>query len=433
LNIQSERKATKLTTYALQMKRNKHSRYFQRKQEVARFLQRFPEVEGVVLSGGVALNVVANTHIAEVTGYPVYVPSSPSDCGLSIGMAWLATPPPFFYGYTVGSMSTTEGSAQHNPLQYLGAPLWDLHALPEAAEALNAVEASITSVASVLAAGGIVAIVRGRQEVGPRALGHRSLLSLPGASAQASMNRLKVREWWRPVAPVLAAEVAPRIFRRPFSSPYMSFAPLMRESDPLRSGKEPPGPQAHDLRFLQNLDEVWLPAVRHVDGSARAQTVTPAQDPWLHALLLETARQAGPDVPPVLCNTSFNTKGRPIINRLDEALFLLRTSPDLAAVVVNDKMFLSPQISKGKLDSSPVIDGTPISGMEPGKDAWARHATYLPWSERLAARETYADRVARAAEGQGNDVFDPSERESAPSWWLEKADPSFNEPQSFHT
>ena len=103
------------------------------------------------------------------------------------------------------------------------------------------------------------------------------------------------------------------VFAEGFWSPFMSFAPQM----------------------LPGASEHW-PAVTHFDGSARAQSVSANSDPWMHRLLLAVAAHTGT---PLLCNTSFNTKGRPILNRLAEALALLDTLPDLDYLLVDGWLF----------------------------------------------------------------------------------------------
>jgi predicted NodU family carbamoyl transferase len=112
-----------------------------------------------------------------------------------------------------------------------------------------------SEIAELLEDDQVIGVVRGRSEHGPRALGHRSLLSYPSAGMKERMNALKAREWYRPVAPMVAEEEADSMFERdalnqPLHSPFMSFAP-----------------------FLKPNAAVALPAVTHADSSARPQTV----------------------------------------------------------------------------------------------------------------------------------------------------------------
>src|SRR5262245_44493446 len=134
----------------------------------------------------------------------------------------------------------------------------------------------------------VIGWFQGRMEFGPRALGGRSILASPlHASMQARLNEIKDWEDFRPVAPVVLEEEAPRWFAHAGESPFMLFV-----YDVL--------PEKTDL----------IPAVRHVDGTARIQTINRTQHPPYYDLL--RAFQARTGVP-VLVNTSFNTRGEPIV------------------------------------------------------------------------------------------------------------------------
>ena len=140
------------------------------------------------------------------------------------------------------------------------------------------------------------------------------------------MNVIKAREWWRPVAPMVAVEDAASIFERGLDwgvlSPYMSKAPRLTEA----AMRE-------------------LPAIVHYDGTARPQVVIESDDPWLHALLLEVKRRTGGYA--CLINTSFNTRGKPILNRAAEALELLLESEDMDAVVIGNKIVAKREAKRG--------------------------------------------------------------------------------------
>ena len=159
--------------------------------------------------------------------------------------------------------------------------------------------------------------MRGRQEYGPRALGHRSLLAVPDASdIKARLNRLKGREFYRPVVPMIASEALEAVFgaHRSVESPYMSMAPAV----------------------LPKVAERF-PGLAHVDGTARHQSVSPRDEPWLHALLDAVGRRTGLAA---LINTSFNAKGKPICNTVRGALEMLDALPDLKFLLVEDWLFV---------------------------------------------------------------------------------------------
>ena len=295
-------------------------------------------VQGLAVAGGGALNVLLNAKARRRFGLPVYVPSAPGDGGLAVGFAWMHSPPP-------------PTRAQQN-LAYLGLRLVDIdwddggekevgarprprpeavssspspspsvtttttsttteskpHTLPrleEVAADWRAVRVDVGEVAALLAAGNIIGVVRGRSEFGPRALGHRSLLAVPSKGMKTRMNTIKAREHWRPVAPMILAEDVDKVFAEPVDSPYMSFAARLRPE------------------MIETAPAIW-----HFDGTARPQTVR-REEPWLHALLTEVKALTGLGI---LCNTSFNTKGQPMVNTAKEALAFLESSDDLASV-----------------------------------------------------------------------------------------------------
>lgn len=267
--------------------------------------------DGLALTGGCALNVIANSYLARVFAMPLWVPPHPGDGGLSIGAAWQLQRPP-----------------AREPLQHAGPALFDVSLVDAKIDAFTenrteAVvvqkleeEALIERVADLLAGGAIVGVARASMEFGPRALGRRSLLAVPGKGACHAMNVVKFREWWRPCAPVVAHEDLLRVFATLPRSPYMSFAPDLTEG-----AKEA------------------LPDIVHFDGTARPQTVSNEDDAWLHKLLLAVKARTGWAV---LINTSFNARGKPILNTAREALALLGSSRMMSAVVFDGTLVELP-------------------------------------------------------------------------------------------
>jgi carbamoyltransferase len=160
-------------------------------------------------------------------------------------------------------------------------------------------------VARYLAKGEIVGWFQGRMELGPRALGNRSVLADPcSISIRDRVNRIKGREFWRPLAPVVLAEHASDYFTLNGPSPFMLFATQVRS----------------EKRSV-------IPGVVHVDGSARPQTVTRDQNPLLYDLITAFYRKTGV---PVLLNTSFNAAGEPIVCTPQDAVnTFLRTGIDV--------------------------------------------------------------------------------------------------------
>jgi carbamoyltransferase len=253
----------------------------------------------LALAGGVALNCVANAHLARHGPFDdVWVQPAAGDAGTALGAA-----------LHVGSRA--DGLADPFPGADLG------RAYPD-----NEIEAELRrarvpfvrppsiadTAAEVLAGDGVVAWFQGRSEYGPRALGHRSLLAHPGHAANVErLNEVKGREQFRPVAPMVLAERAADLFAGVLPSPYMLFT--------------------HQVR-----DE-WrgrIPAVVHVDGTARIQTVDRDREPRLAELLDRFEARCGL---PALVNTSLNTAGRPMVDSPHDALELFGSAPiDLLAI-----------------------------------------------------------------------------------------------------
>jgi carbamoyltransferase len=180
--------------------------------------------------------------------------------------------------------------------------------LQEAAVPFEEPEDIAETVAEELARDGIVAWFQGRSEYGPRALGHRSLMAHPGRAENLErLNRVKGREEFRPVAPMVVADRAAEIFTGQLPSPYMLFV--------------------HDVA------DAWrerIPAVVHVDGTARIQTVEERREPLVARMLHAFERRTGL---PVVVNTSLNTAGRPMVDDPRDALECFGSAPvDLLAI-----------------------------------------------------------------------------------------------------
>jgi carbamoyltransferase len=153
----------------------------------------------------------------------------------------------------------------------------------------------VEEAAERLARGEVIGWFQGRMELGPRALGNRSILADPrSVSTRDRVNRLKGREQWRPLAPAVTAEASDLYFDLPFESPFMLLATSVR--DRTRQG---------------------APAVVHIDQSARPQTVRRDQNAVFHQLLTAFERRSGL---PILMNTSFNTSDEPIVCSPDDAI-----------------------------------------------------------------------------------------------------------------
>ena len=254
----------------------------------------------LTMAGGVALNCVANTRIAAEGPFEqVWVQPAAGDSGTSLGAAM--------------HVATVEGDpVRPMPGADLGRGWTDEEVeswLVTAKVPYERPRDLADAVAAVLADNGVVAWFQGRSEFGPRALGRRSLMAHPGyASNLERMNDVKGREQFRPVAPMVLAERAASMFGRgPLPSPYMLFvhdvAPEWRER---------------------------IPAVVHVDGTARIQSIDRQEEPLVARLLELFEARTGL---PVVINTSLNTAGRPMVDDPRDALECFGSAPvDLLAI-----------------------------------------------------------------------------------------------------
>jgi carbamoyltransferase len=209
-----------------------------------------------------------------------------------------------------------------------------------AAERLPDPGAVARRVAERVAAGAVVGVLQGRAEFGPRALGARSILADARSPAmQRVLNlRIKFRESFRPFAPIVLAERAAEYFELSSESPYMLF------TAPVRTERRRAGGATATMQDRLNVVRSDIPAVTHVDYSARVQTVARAENPFLHAVLAEFDRLTGC---PVMINTSFNVRGEPPVCHPREALAgFLHTGMEVLALgsYVVEKSAVDPRL-----------------------------------------------------------------------------------------
>ena len=258
------------------------------------------DVDVIAIGGGCGLNTVANARLAAASprGLPVAIPPHCGDAGLGLGALWL---------------SAREDLGRTPQLSFNGAPLAPalarpgrLYAPDEITRAASAfyprlvLDPSVASAASLacrLATGDVIGVLNGRSEIGPRALGGRSILADPRSVAtRERINRaLKRREPFRPLAPIILA------------ADYGEWFEDDRQADP------------YMLKVARATERCrrFAPAVLHVDGTARVQVVNVDGDPWLVTLL--EAFRAATGVP-LLVNTSFNRRGEPMVETPADAV-----------------------------------------------------------------------------------------------------------------
>jgi carbamoyltransferase len=261
--------------------------------DLARWLHARTGDRQLVMAGGVALNCVANSRLAAEGPFErIWVQPAAGDAGTAMGAALHLA------------------RELDEPVQPMRTPAlgreWDeadlARRLRTAAVPFERPADLGDAVAELIAGNGVVAWFQGRSEWGPRALGHRSLLANATRSDNTQrLNDIKGREQFRPIAPMVLLERAGAIFDGPLPSPHMLFTHQVRDGWRER-----------------------IPAVVHVDGTARAQTVDRSEEPLVAHMLDCVERRTGV---PLVVNTSLNTAGRPMVDDPRDALECFGSAP----------------------------------------------------------------------------------------------------------
>jgi carbamoyltransferase len=270
--------------------------------ELAEWLQRQTGSENLCFAGGVALNCVLNAAIRDAGIFKnIWVQPAAGDAGTALGAAmWIDA-----------QQRPGQGRSFYMEHAYWGPDYNDeeiARFLDWAKVPYRRMQNVAEETADLLVQDKVIGWFQGRMEFGPRALGSRSILASPiSPSMQARLNEVKDREDFRPVAPVVMEEAAPEWFEQADYSPFMLFVYKVKQDKKDR-----------------------IPAVCHVDGTARIQTINRQQHPRYYDLLKAFAARTGV---PVLINTSFNTLGKPIVCTPRDALECFWSSPFDALVI----------------------------------------------------------------------------------------------------
>lgn len=251
----------------------------------------------LLISGGCGLNCQWNDWWSNSTHFSgVFIPPCCNDSGIAIGAA-------------ADAIRHLNGDPKLSWSVNCGAEfVWDS---TPGSNGYTQADVNYRKLTEIMLRGGVIAWIQGGSDIGPRSLGSRSLLACPkSATSRQRLNSIKFRDDYRPIAPICIEEVAHEYFAGPLPSKYM-------------------------LSFHRCISSA-LPAVTHVDGSARLQTITRSDQPSLYELLKTYHCLGGV---PVLCNTSLNFPGLGFINRMSDLLHFVRERR-LEGFVVNDQMFL---------------------------------------------------------------------------------------------
>jgi carbamoyltransferase len=269
---------------------------------LADWLHQTTRLDALCIAGGVGLNCVLNARLRDKSPFKhIWVQPAAGDAGTALGAALVVDAqqrPGATRSYQMEHAFLGPAFSDEEIEQFLRWSKLSYRRLSDPAE----------ETAALLAEDKIIGWFQGRMEFGPRALGARSILASPlHASMQNRLNEIKDREDFRPVAPVVLEEAVAEWFVNGSVSPFMLFV--------------------YDI-VPEKADQI--PAVRHIDGTARIQTINRQQQPRYYDLLKAFEQRTGV---PVLVNTSFNTRGEPIVCTPRDAIECFWTSP-LDALVI---------------------------------------------------------------------------------------------------
>ncbi len=276
----------------------------------ARWLRETTGASNLTIAGGVALNCVANGRVAREAGFEnVWIQPAAGDDGIAIGCA--------YYGWLEILKQRRSFVMEHS---YVGKVYTDQDIEKATQKFLVRIQTKTArsddicrDTAKLLADQKVIGWFQGGSEFGPRALGNRSLLADPRKAEMKDIlnSRVKHRQPFRPFAPIVLAERVREIFEGEEDSPFMLIAKSVR-------------PEWRDR----------IPAIVHVDGTARVQTVRAETNPVLYRLLKEFEALTGV---PVLINTSFNIKGEPIVETPRDAVICFLTT-GIDSLVLHDTL-----------------------------------------------------------------------------------------------
>jgi carbamoyltransferase len=301
-----------------------------------------------VLAGGVALNVVATGKLLKDGPFDsIWIQPAAGDAGGALGAAlWVwhqvlgksrkTEPRDSMRGALLGPEIPQRSKSHDRVLESLGG-VWET----------MSEEALQKRVANLIAEEKVIGIARGRMEWGPRALGARSILGDARSPAmQSHMNlAIKFREGFRPFAPMVLREDVSDYFDSEAESPYMLLTFPVKESRRKALTIEEQELWGIDLLKVPRSD---IPAVTHVDYSARVQTIDKQRHPFMHGVLREFKSLTGC---PVIVNTSFNVRGEPIVMTVGDA-YRCFMATEIDCLVVGNRFFMRENQEDRPMDAS---------------------------------------------------------------------------------
>ena len=292
------------------------------------------DIDNLVLAGGVALNCVCNGKIARSRIFDnIWVQPASDDAGGALGAA-------LFVYYELGGKRIPDRNAMYGT--FLGPDYSDEKIrieLSDITEKMTYYESDaelIRKMADLLAQKKVIGLFRGKMEAGPRALGHRSIIADPSSDEMQSVINLKIkkRESFRPFAPVVMEEFYDEYFESVADNSYMTYTTYLKADKRLHFSihEAENDDDTVDLIKVVNQPKSDVPAITHVDYSARVQTVNHENNPFIWNVLKEFNARKGC---PMLVNTSFNVRGEPIVCTPKEAYSCFLTTEMDVLVIGN--------------------------------------------------------------------------------------------------
>ncbi len=267
-----------------------------------------PTINNLCISGGVALNLNANTKVLNSNLFNnVFVAPSSDDSGIALGAAIIG-----MFDFLKVPVEEKVSDCAYLGESYFSHELSDKILLDSIN--FNKDEDLISKIVEDLKNDKLIGLLRGRSENGPRALGHRSLLCLPNSNSKKEMvnKKVKNREWWRPFSPICMIDDIQKYFDFSYENKHMLFS-----------------------CYAKKLTKMKCPAIVHFDNSARVQTVDEKDEPFLYKILKKLKDE---NIPPIILNTSFNRNGEPIVESPIDA-YNCYNETDLDILVINNNYF----------------------------------------------------------------------------------------------
>jgi len=315
--------------------------------KIARSVKEKTGADYLCLAGGVALNCVANGKLLRENIFKdIWIQPAAGDAGGAAGAAYS-----IWYEY-LGQSRDADGEHDSTGGSYLG-PAFDQKEITGYLDSINAPyrelsdDELITEVAAILAGENVIGWFQGKMEFGPRALGARSIIGDARSKKMQSIMNLKIkyRESFRPFAPIVRAEEVSNWFDIDRKSPYMLLVADVKKDKQIEMSAEQQ--QLFGIEKL-NIPRSQIPAVTHVDYSARIQTVHKETNPKLWQLFVAFQELTGC---PVLINTSFNVRGEPIVCTPEDAYrCFMRTEMDY--LVMENIILAKKDQPEGEKDES---------------------------------------------------------------------------------